>query len=62
MRVEAIGSITSIMPLYPVKPVSRNERLARIADKEKRVQEEKDSRSRIFFKPEWLGRYFDTYA
>jgi hypothetical protein len=63
MRIEAIGSVTSIGPIYSIRPISKNERLARIAKKEKRIQEEdKDRQAMIFFKSEWLGRYVDMYV
>jgi hypothetical protein len=43
-------------------PISKSECLARIAEKEKRIQEVKDRQTMILLKPDWLGRYIDMYV
>jgi hypothetical protein len=62
MRIEAVGSVTSMTPIYPPRSLSRSERSARIAEKGSRIQEKKARRSQNFFKPDWLGRYVDIYV
>jgi hypothetical protein len=62
MRVEAIGSGTNACALYSIEPVSKSERLARIAEREKRAQAKKDSQRWVLSKPDWMGLYVDIYV
>jgi hypothetical protein len=62
MRIGTVGSVTNIGPIYPIRPISKGERLARITEKEKHIQETKDCQTMIFLKPDWLGRYVDMYV
>jgi hypothetical protein len=58
MRIEPISGLDFI---YRIEPKSKIKRLEMIERKEKAIQKEKIERANLFFKPDWLGRYFDLY-